>query len=148
VQSVLLSPTHHPKSGAPDRRRHPRTVLDKEILVLDAPTASVKHVLVGDDLSAQGMRVEPHPSIAMGDRLHLAFFDECDPEPLRVVAEAARDDGNLGWMLRFVDLDKEASLRIQRLMRRLPLMESFGSSADDASERLHLARIEPKSVLG
>ena len=84
----------------------------------------------------------------MGDQLQLAFFDECDAEPLRVVAEAARDDGNLGWMLRFVNLEKAVSRRIQRLMRRLPAIESFGSSADDAPEGVHLARIEPKSVLG
>ena len=116
--------------------------------MLDAPTTSVRDVLVGDDLSAQGLRVEPHPSIALGDRLHLAFFDECGPEPLMLKAEAARDDGDLGWLLRFVDLDKEATLRIQRLMRKLPAIESFGSSAEEAPEGLHLARIEPKSVLG
>lgn len=116
--------------------------------MLDALTSSVKDVLVGDDLSAEGLRVEPHPSVTLGDRLHLAFLDESGPDPLRVEAEAARDDGNLGWLLRFVDLDKEASRRIHRLMRKLPAIESFGSSADEASEGLHLARIEPKSVLG
>ena len=145
---MLLSPRYHAKSSASDRRRQPLTLLNKEILVLDAPTTSVKDVLVGDDLSAQGMRVEPHPGITLGDRLHLAFFDECGPEPLRVEAEAARDDGNLGWLLRFVDLEKEAARRIHRLMRKLPAIESFGSSADEAPEGTHLARIEPKSVLG
>jgi hypothetical protein len=145
---VLLSPRYHSKSSASDRRRQPRTLLHKEILVLDAVTTSVKEVLVGDDLSAEGMRVEPHPSISLGDRLHLAFFDDAGAEPLRVDAEATRDDGNLGWLLRFVDLDKEAVRRIQRLMRKLPAIESFGSSAEEAPEGLHLARIEPKSVLG
>jgi hypothetical protein len=145
---VPFSPRYHPKSSAADRRRQPRTLLDKEILVLDAPTTGVKDVLVGDDLSAEGMRVEPHPNIALGDRLQLAFLDECGPDPLRVEVEAARDDGNLGWMLRFVGLDKEASRRIQRLMRKLPAIESFGSGADEAREGLHLAQIEPKSVLG
>ena len=116
--------------------------------MLDAPTTSVKDVLVGEDLSAEGLRVEPHPSITLGDRLHLAFFDECGPDPLRVEAEAARDDGNLGWLLRFVDLDKEVARRIHRLMRKLRATESFGSSADEAPEGTHLARIDPKSVLG
>ena len=116
--------------------------------MLDAPTTSVTDVLVGEDLSAEGLRVEPHPSITLGDRLHLAFFDECGPDPLRVEAEAARDDGNLGWLLRFVDLDKEVTRRIHRLMRKLPATESFGSSADEAPEGLHLAPIDAKSVLG
>ncbi len=145
---MLLSPRYHAKSNASDRRRQPRTLLQQEILVLDAPTTNVRDVLVGDDLSAEGLRVEPHPSIGLGDRLHLAFFDEGGPEPLRIEAEAARDDGNLGWLLRFVDLDKEATRRIQRLMRKLPAIESFGSSAQETPEGLHLARIEPKSVLG
>ena len=38
-----------------------------------------------------------------------------------------------GWLLRFVDLDKETTLRIQRLMRKLPAIETFGSSDDEAS---------------
>lgn len=145
---MLISPRYHAKSSASDRRRQPRTLLHKEILVLDALTTSVKEVLVGDDLSAEGMRVEPHPSINLGDRLHLAFFDEAGPDPLRLEAEAERDDGDLGWLLRFVDLDKETNRRIQRLMRKLPAIETFGSSDDEAPEGTQLARIEPKSVLG
>lgn len=145
---MLLSPRYHPKSSASDRRRQPRTLLHQEILVLDALTTSVKDVLVGNDLSAEGMRVEPHPGINLGDRLQLAFFDECGPEPLRIEAEAVRDDGDLGWLLRFVDLDKQTSARIQRLMRKLPAIESFGSSADEAPEGIEIARIEPKSALG
>ncbi|HEY5656715.1 MAG TPA: PilZ domain-containing protein [Myxococcota bacterium] len=143
-----LSPSYHPKAGAADRRRQPRTVFEKEILILDPQTLSVRDVLVGDDLSAQGMRVEPHPSLALGECLQLAFFDECGSEPVRVTAEAARDDGKLGWLLRFVDLDKGVSRQIHRLMRRLPAIESFGSSADDVPEGVQFARIEPKSVLG
>jgi hypothetical protein len=33
-------------------------------------------------------------------------------------------------------------------MRKLPAIETFGSSDDEASEGIQLARIEPKSVLG
>ena len=145
---MLLSPRYHSKSSASDRRRHPRTLLHKEILVLDAVTTSVREVLVGDDLSAEGVRVEPHPSISLGDQLHLAFFDDAGAEPLQVDAEAARDDGNLGWLLRFVNLDKEAVARIQRLMRKLPAIEQFGTSAEEDPEGVQLARIEPKAVLG
>ncbi len=145
---MLLSPRYHAKSSASDRRRQPRTLLHQEILVLDARTTSVRDVLVGNDLSTEGMRVEPHPSISLGDRLHLAFFDDGGPDPLMIEAEAARDDGNLGWLLRFVNLDKETSRRIQRLMRKLPAVESFGSSAEEVPEGLEVARIEPKSVLG
>jgi hypothetical protein len=33
-------------------------------------------------------------------------------------------------------------------MRKLPAIESFGSSAEEGPEGVELARIEPKSVLG
>lgn len=143
----LSSPTYHPSSDAKDRRRSPRTALDAELLILDALTGKVRHVLVGEDLSPHGIRVEPHPGIVLGDRMQLAFLEEGDPEPVRLQVEAARDDGDLGWLLRFVDLSQEMEVRIQRLLRTLPAVESFGSPPEDPPEGVAFARIQPKSVL-
>jgi hypothetical protein len=148
VQSVnLSSPTYHPKSDTKDRRRSPRTALDAELLVLDALSGKVKHVLVGEDLSPHGIRVEPHPGIALGDRMQLAFLEEGHPEPVKLQVEAARDDGDLGWLLRFVELNREMEVRIQRLLRTLPAVQSFGSPPEDSPKGVALARIQPKSVL-
>jgi hypothetical protein len=143
----LSSPTYNPKPDAKERRRAPRTALNTELLVLDAISGKVRDVLIGDDLSPHGIRVEPHPRLALGDRLQLAFLEEGDPEPLKLLVEATRDDGELGWLLRFVRLSQEMEVRIQRLLRTLPAVESFGSPPEDSPEGIALARIQPKSVL-
>jgi hypothetical protein len=144
---VNLSPSYHPGSGGDDRRRLPRIALLQEVLVLDGLTDRVADVLVGSDLSSQAIRVEPHPSLALGDRLRLAFLEDGYPDPVKLSVEAVRDDGSLGWLLRFVELTSESELRIQRIMRRLPALESFGSPPEEESNGISFARIQPKAVL-
>ncbi|MDH3519096.1 MAG: PilZ domain-containing protein [Myxococcales bacterium] len=140
--------SHHymPGTQARDRRRHPRTRFDTEILVLDPHTARVQYVLVGADLSERGIRVEPHPGIQLGDQLEVAFFEAGEADPVRLCVEAVRDDGNLGWLLLFLEPDRPTQRRVQRLMRKLPAAASFGCPPDETPEGIAFGRIQTKPV--
>jgi PilZ domain len=145
---VDLTLSHRSKSEAKERRRQPRTCFDAEILVLDGRSGRVLQVLVASDLSVEGIRVEPHPNLALGAELDLAFLAVGEPEPIHLRAEAARDDGNLGWLLCFIEPDRSTQMRIHRLMRKLPAAETYGSPPEDTVQGISFARIQPKAVLG
>jgi hypothetical protein len=114
-----------PRAGNANRRRRPRIAIRQEVVALDLHAAEVKHLLMGCDLSPEGIRVEPHPELTIDGRLRIALFDSADAEPLTLYALVARDDGPRGWWLRFVGLDLEARARLKRAMKATPSLESL-----------------------
>jgi|SRR5262245_33747162 len=115
-------------AAAPSERRRARRAMHRhEVLALDPELQRVRHALLGVDLSAFGVRVEPHPELALHDRVKLAFYDAACAGPLVVDAEVARDDGPRGWVLRFVDLGPEAAAEIARIVERAPQIETSAS---------------------
>jgi hypothetical protein len=112
-------------AALPERRRAPRVRLDREVVSLDESETRVRHVLLGRDLSALGMRVEPHPELALGQRLPLALYEPCAERPLLLAAEVARDDGAAGLALRFVEVAPEAAEMLARILASLPALESL-----------------------
>jgi hypothetical protein len=92
-------------------------------LALDLQASEVKQVLVGCDLSPDGVRVEAHPGLALDEPLRIALFDAADCEPLTLYALVARDDGPRGWWLRFVGLDLEARARLKQAISGPPSLE-------------------------
>ncbi len=108
-----------------DRRRQPRARLDREIVALDETGTRALHALVGRDLSAHGMRVEPHPELALGQRLRLALYEPSVAEPVVLEAVVARDDGGAGLALRFPDLPPDVASQLVRIVAALPAMESL-----------------------
>jgi hypothetical protein len=132
-----------PESGvAPGRehRRHPRGEFHPELITLDPSGERAMDVLVGRDLSAGGMRVEPHPSITVGDRLRIALYDVSCREPLVVDAIVIRDDEDLGLGLRFVDLSSTLSRQLERIVATLPEIEDL-RPPDPEHKRAVLSRI-------
>ena len=114
-----------------DRRRYPRGAFQREVLALGRPSEGVRDVLVGRDLSVGGIRIEAHPSLALGDRFPLALYDALAGEPLTIMAEVVRDEGQRGLGLRFLDLDVAASERVQHIVGTLPVVQDLSKSAGD-----------------
>jgi hypothetical protein len=121
-----------PPGGAPDeaaptpeRRCLPRVSLEREIVSLDATGTRAAHALVGRDLSLLGMRVDPHPELALHQRLRIALYEPSVARPIVVDAEVARDDGEAGLALRFVDVDPGVAEEIACIVAALPSLESL-----------------------
>lgn len=108
-----------------ERRRAPRARLDREIVALDESATCAVHALVGRDLSSAGMRIDPHPDLALHQRVRIALYDATLAAPLIIDAEVSRDEGAAGFALRFVDVAPEAALQIGHLVASLPAVESL-----------------------
>jgi hypothetical protein len=116
------------RSERPERRYEPRAWHREEVLALDLELQRVRHALLGVDLSRAGLRVEPHPELALGDRVKLAIWDAACESSLVVEAEVARDDGPQGLLLRFAPLEGEAARELERILERAPQIETSASA--------------------
>jgi hypothetical protein len=66
------------------------------------------------------MHIEAHPSLVMGDQLELALYEESERGPFVLSAVVARDDGHLGWWLRFGGITPEVYDRLTQILDRFP----------------------------
>jgi len=108
-----------------ERRIQDRHTISRRIVALGDEAA---RVLIGRDLSIGGMRIDPTPEFATGDRLKVAVHVRPDGQPLVVSAEIARDDGPNGMALRFVDLSPAARAYLEEMVSALPsIIESNNS---------------------
>jgi c-di-GMP-binding flagellar brake protein YcgR len=109
-----------------ERRRARRGLMVQEVVALDPHEERVKHVLLGRDLSVGGMRVEPHPELALGDRIRLAIYEASSPGAVLLEATVQRDDRERGLALRFDDVSAEVRDRLERMISELPSVEGQG----------------------
>jgi hypothetical protein len=112
-----------------ERRLRPRTPHRREWLALEPDLERVRHALLGIDLSPGGVRIEPHPELALGDRVRLAIYDGASGATHVVAAEAIRDDGANGILLRFLDLSEDAAREIARMVEGEPQIQAAGAGA-------------------
>ena len=117
-------------------RRQRRVHYGEEVLEF----GSARSVLVGRDLSCGGMRVEPHPGLAVGEAVRLALPAEPGEESLVLAARVVRDDRAQGLALRFEALGPEDRRRISRIVERHPVIRSL-ESEQAASGNLVLSRL-------
>jgi len=108
-----------------ERRRLVRARLDREVVALDETGTRALHALVGRDLSLAGMRIDPTPDLALGQRLRLALYEPSAPSPVVLEAESVRDDGGAGLALLFVDLAPEVATQLERIVAARPALESL-----------------------
>jgi c-di-GMP-binding flagellar brake protein YcgR len=124
----------------PDRRKEVRAVLHQEIVALEAESLQPRYTFVGRDLSLNGIRVEPHPSLELDEALCLALYEEAGEAPLIISAVATRNDGRAGWLLRFVDVCPEIRARLERVLDALPPISRIGGT-DSEPPRLVLGQL-------
>ena len=116
-------------SSPGERRKHARSAYRKVVSGL----AEASHLaLVGRDLSAGGMRIDPHPALREGDRLALDLYGGPDEGPLRVRGQVIRDAGRDGLAIAFDPLSGEIHQRIEGLVAGLPSVEALDTSETDA----------------
>jgi hypothetical protein len=112
-----------------ERRRRPRAPYAGSVTAL---LGEARHVLLGRDLSPEGMRVEHLPELKLGASIQLALYGAAREEPLIVQAIVTRNDGEHGTALRFQGDDPEARERIERLVSGGASIEALG---DNTRER-------------
>lgn len=110
-----------PEAG--DRRHSRRGSFERKV---PAFGNRALRVLVGRDLSMQGMRVERFPGLEVGDRLHVALYgDAGEADPLLVWATVSRDDGEDGMALVFDEVPRSVARKLEALVCSLPAVESL-----------------------
>jgi hypothetical protein len=143
-ESENVTTAESPDPDAPDaplceaagRRRGPRRMFRGEIVALAPDVDRVIHTLVGRDLSRDGLRVEAHPLIALGDHIRVGLYDAYDAstgEPLVVNAVVARDDGVRGLWLRFEATDAATLEQIELHIKTLTPIESLHANDGEAN---------------
>ncbi len=115
--------------GCDERRRSPRRAFAERVASLDE---RARRALVGRDLSVGGMRVEPHPDLAVGDELRLAIYGFEARLPAIVTAVVVRDDGDAGLGLRFTAVPPEVARHLEGLVAHLPPIEPLAGGETGA----------------
>jgi hypothetical protein len=143
-ESENVTNEESPDPDAPDallcetagHRRGPRRMFRGEVVALAPDVDRVIHTLVGRDLSRDGLRVEAHPLIALGDQIRVGLYDAYDDstgEPMVVNAVVARDDGLRGLWLRFEATDATTLEKIELHMKTLTPIESLNTNDGEAN---------------
>lgn len=99
-------------------------------------------VLLGRDLSIEGIRVERHPILSLGVAVRLALYGGPLLEPLVLSADVVRDDGEAGFALRFGHLDRADLEWLESIVYGLPSLEAL-SGSDVEPGPVVLSRILP-----
>jgi hypothetical protein len=137
---TLLRRAVAPVPESDERRGHVRRLFQEAVKALDQEAS---RALVGRDLSRGGMRVDPHPELAVGDELSLEIYGFADSEPARVRAVVIRDDGPEGLALRFQEVGSEVARRLEELVTALPSIEPLAGGETGALGAV-LGRIVPE----
>jgi len=117
------APTAEPEAPASERRRHRRAAYPRKVTGIGDRAS---RVLICRDLSEGGMRIEALPELELGDRLHLALYDDASGEPVLLWGEISRDDGEAGLAITFDAMPPERATRLEKLVAGLPSVESLG----------------------
>lgn len=99
--------------GARDRRGTTRVPYERRVVALGEEAA---RVLVGRDLSPGGMRIDATPGVALGDVLRVALHSGTRSDPMIVVANVVRDDGEAGLVLCFSDLSPRQREQLDQII--------------------------------
>ena len=114
VEEILLD------VDAAERRRSARVAYERRVTAL---AGEATKVILGRDLSVDGMRVEPESGLKLGTQFRLGIYGRAREEPIIVSAFVARDDGRGGLAIRFHPGEAERQ-RLEELVSALPAIES------------------------
>jgi c-di-GMP-binding flagellar brake protein YcgR len=98
------------------RRHYPRAPFQQEVAALDRRAERVLEVFCASQISAGGLRVEPHPMLGVEDRLRLAIRCADAKAPLVVEAEVVGDYGAHGFGMRFIDMEPGVEKQLEQMV--------------------------------
>jgi hypothetical protein len=119
----------------PHPRTNPRAPYAREVTAL---LAGGQLVILGRDLSIEGMRAEPIPEFSVGTELELAIYGRAGAEPVLVKAVVARDDGELGTVFHFTEMPEWERPRLEAIVNAGSEIQSL--SGDAAGDQIVVAR--------
>jgi hypothetical protein len=96
-------------------------------------------VLVGRDISRQGMRVDPAPNLQLGNELQIALHAPSQETPLVIDVRVHRDDGEDGLVLHFVELPESAASYLEEMLGELS--GPGGADAPEAGQTFVVSEI-------
>jgi len=108
-----------------DMRRDVRVEYAQPVPTLSSIGNSGADVVLGSDLSVQGIRLTPQDGLEVGSRLKLALHGSSRTAPLVLDADVVRDDGDRGLGLRFVLLSPADRDELAKLIAELKPIESL-----------------------
>ena len=108
--------TSRPAARQRPTRRFKRARYGRKVAAMEGEDV---YMLMCQDISVGGMRVEPVDGLAVGSSLDLAIQISAREEPFLVEASVVRDDGELGLALQFSWIAPESQARLQELLAKL-----------------------------
>ena len=118
------------ESPLEERRTDSRHEYRRRVIAL---SQEATRVLVGRDISRNGMRVESTPSLTLGSELQIALHVPGHETPLVVDVRVHRDDGERGLVLHFVDLPETGASYLEQMLGALPgLANASGDHGPEA----------------
>jgi len=115
----------------PERRSDPRIPYDRRVVALGEEAA---RVLVGRDLSQGGMRIASNEYVAIGDVLRVALHSGDDMEPLIVLADALRNDGDNGTVLSFQALSNAQRDGLEKIIASCTSIHANSNEGGEGAE--------------
>jgi hypothetical protein len=112
-----------------ERRDDARHAFNRRVIAIGQEAT---RILVGRDISRRGMRVDPSPALVLGAKLQIAIHQSGREAPLVIDVEVARDDGEQGVLLNFIDLTRTAEHELDDVIHELGSI-SAGGNPDVAS---------------
>ena len=113
------------RGGIEDMRRNARVEYAETVPTLSSVGNGGADVVLGSDLSVEGIRLAPHEGLAVESRVTLALHGSSRGAPLLLEADVVRDDGDRGLGLRFVLLSPADRDELARLIAELKPIESL-----------------------
>jgi hypothetical protein len=121
-----------PKKPSRERRRTERRAYRRRVAALTRSDAEAPQVVLGHDLSADGIRIARQPGIAVGQRIALGLYGASGGAPLVIEAEVVRDHGARGFGLVFQGVRAEQRRELEELVGTLTPLESLGGDSATA----------------
>ena len=112
-------------AGSDERRSAARRSYARRVI---ARGTRKPRVLLGCDLSMEGMRVARDPQLEVGNELQIALHCRPGEVPLILCARVDRDDGERGLFLRFQGVGDEERKFLAAMVSDLPALESQDGS--------------------
>jgi hypothetical protein len=117
-----------PSAGESDERRtSPRRAISRHMITTNQEAT---RVLIARDISLGGLRVDPHPTLSVGDKVQIALHTRAGDTPLVVSAQVDRDDGDTGLLLKFDGLSETVKKGLDEMMGPLPILETQEGASD------------------
>ncbi len=128
--ATRISALGEPRPRPRDRRRAERRAYRRRVAALSAADAGTPRVVLGHDLSVDGIRIARQPGLSIGTTIALGLYGADAGTPLTLEAEVVADHGARGLGLAFRKVGDAQRRALEKLVAALPLLESLGNDAE------------------